>query len=114
MGYSHREGDDTSMVARLPRLLDPISERIRRLGLSRRTEQAYCGWIRRFTLANGRRHPREMGAAELGAFLTLLATRLDVAASIQNQALAALLFLYRQVLGIESPWMGGIQRVKRP
>jgi integron integrase len=97
-----------------PKLLDQVRERVRRLGYSSRTEEAYVGWARRFILANGVRHPREMGAAEVECFLTALAVRGHVSASTQNQALAALLFLYRQVLGIELPWMGDIQRAKKP
>lgn len=72
------------------------------------------GWCRRFILAQGKRHPREMGAAEVTAFLSTLATRDDVAANTQNQALSALLFLYRQVLGIDLPWLGEVVRAKRP
>ncbi len=71
-------------------------------------------WIRRFILANGKRHPRDMGAREVEAFLTHLASEGRVAASTQNQALSALLFLYRQVLGIELPWMESVVRAKRP
>ncbi len=71
-------------------------------------------WIRRFILANGKRHPRDMGAREVEAFLTLLATRGKVAAATQNQALSALLFLYREVLGQDLPWMENIRRAKRP
>ena len=97
-----------------PRLLDQVRARIRRLGMARRTEEAYVGWIRRFIVANGKRHPRVMGAREVEAFLTVLATRGQVSASTQNQALAALLFLYRQVLGIDLPWMDQIRRAKRP
>lgn len=97
-----------------PRLLDRVRERVRRLGLSRRTEEAYVGWIRRFILANGKRHPDTMGSPEVEAFLTSLAVRGQVAASTQNQALAALLFLYRQVLEQRLPWMEDIQRAKRP
>lgn len=96
------------------RLLDQVRDRIRRLGMALRTEEAYVGWIRRFILANGKRHPREMGAAEVEAFLTRLATEGRVAASTQNQALAALLFLYREVLGMQLPWMEHIRRAKRP
>ena len=69
--------------------------------------------MRRFILANGKRHPREMGAAEVTAFLTGLATEGDVAASTQNQALAALLFLYRAVPGVELPWLDEVVRAKR-
>ena len=97
-----------------PRLLDELRARVRRLGLSLRTEEAYAGWVRRFVLANGKRHPREMGAVEVEAFLSDLAVRGDVAASTQNQALCALLFLYREVLGQELPWMDDIRRAKKP
>ncbi|HEX7341597.1 MAG TPA: integron integrase [Rhodanobacteraceae bacterium] len=79
-----------------------------------RTERAYVGWIRRFILANGKRHPRDMGGREVEVFLTGLATQGQVAASTQNQALAALLFLYRVVLGVDLPWMDGVVRAKRP
>jgi integron integrase len=95
-------------------LLDVVHERARRLGLARRTEKAYVGWIRRFVLANDRRHPRLLGGPEVEAFLTRLAVDGGVAASTQNQALAALLFLYREVLGVELPWMDGIARARRP
>lgn len=101
-------------ASRPPRLLDEVRARVRRLGLAYRTEQAYVGWIRRFILANGKRHPREMGADEVERFLTRLATDGHVAASTQNQALSALLFLYREVLGVDLPWMAGIRRAKRP
>lgn len=97
-----------------PRLLDQVRARMRRLGLARRTEEAYVSWIRRFIVSQGKRHPREMGAREVEAFLTDLAVRGQVAASTQNQALAALLFLYREVLGVELPWMTDIRRAKRP
>ncbi len=96
------------------RLLDQVQARIRRLGLSRRTEEAYVGWIRRFILANGKRHPEKMGALEVEAFLTGLATHGNVAPATQGQALSGLLFLYREVLGIELPWMDEIRRAKRP
>ena len=97
-----------------PRLLDEMRARMRRLGLSVRTEEAYVGWVRRFILANNKRHPREMGAAEVESFLTALATRDQVAASTQNQALAALLFLYREVLAQELPWLDNVRRAKKP
>ncbi|WP_238389840.1 integron integrase [Pseudoxanthomonas koreensis] len=95
-------------------MLDQVRQRLRLRHYSVRTEQAYVGWIRRFILANGRRHPREMGGPEVEAFLTVLATRGKVAAGTQNQALAALLFLYRDVLGINLPWMDNVVRAKRP
>src|SRR6185312_6018166 len=88
--------------------------RLRFKHYSLRTEQAYIGWIRRFILANGKRHPREMGADEVERFLSDLAVRRAVAASTQNQALSALLFLYREVLGIDLPWMENVVRAKRP
>jgi len=96
-----------------PRLLEQVRARIRRLGLARRTEEAYLGWVRRFILANGKRHPRDMGEREVERFLTGLATQGQVAASTQNQALSALLFLYREVLGQELAWMDEIRRAKR-
>lgn len=96
------------------RLLDQVRDRVRRLGLAKRTEEAYVGWVRRFILANAKRHPRDMGGVEVEAFLTLLASRHNVAPSTQNQALAALLFLYREVLHQQLPWMESIQRAKKP
>jgi integron integrase len=122
MKVSHRIDVQTSSdggcrklgaAAKPSRLLDQVRARIRRLGLARRTEEAYVSWIRRFILSLGKRHPREMGAPEVEAFLTQLAVRGRVAASTQNQALAALLFLYREVLGSELPWMTEIRRAKR-
>lgn len=97
-----------------PRLLDQVREAVRVRHYSRRTEQAYVAWIRRFILANGKRHPRSLGGPEVTAFLTRLATDHDVAPGTQNQALAALLFLYREVLGVELPWMEDVVRAKRP
>src|SRR3546814_130147 len=97
-----------------PKLLDQVRQRLRVKHYSLRTEQAYVGWIRRFILANGKRHPREMGEREVEAFLTVLATKGHVAAGTQNQALSALLFLYREVLKTDLPWMESVVRVKRP
>lgn len=111
---SDGSGVVTDVVATSPRLMDQVRARCRVRHLSIRTEQAYVGWIRRFILVSGRRHPREMGGAEVAAFLTVLATRHRVAAGTQNQALAALLFLYRDVLGIDLPWMDEVVRAKRP
>src|SRR5262249_61604534 len=81
---------------------------------SRRTEKAYVHWIKRYIFFHDKRHPAEMGAAEVTAFLTSLAVQGKVAASTQNQALSALLFLYREVLGIELPWLDDVVRAKRP
>ena len=88
-----------------PRLLDQLRNRIRVLHYSIRTEQAYVDWARRFILHNNKRHPCEMGATEIERFLTHLAVERNVSASTQNQAKAALLFLYREVLGISLPWL---------
>jgi len=96
-----------------PRLLDEVRRKLRVKHYSLRTEQAYVGWIKRFILANGKRHPREMGMHEVERFLSDLATTGNVAAATQNQALAGLLFLYRVVLGIQLPWMDSIVRAKR-
>lgn len=95
-----------------PRLLDQVRGRCRVRHLSRRTEQAYVGWIRRFILANGKRHPAQMGGAEVERFLSRLAVEGAVAASTQNQALSALLFLYREVLRRELPWMESVVRAR--
>src|SRR5256712_10060212 len=97
-----------------PRLLDRVRETVRARHYSRRTEKAYVHWIRRYIFFHGTRHPAEMGAAEVTSFLTSLAVRDKVAASTQNQALSALLFLYREVLGVELPWLDDVVRAKRP
>ena len=97
-----------------PRLLDQVREAIRTRHYSYRTEEAYVGWIRRFILFHGKRHPGEMGAGEVSAFLSALATTAHVSASTQNQALNALLFLYRDVLGGELGWLDYMVRAKRP
>ena len=105
---------DAAQADRPGKLMADVQARMRRLGMSRRTEEAYLGWIRRFILANGKRHPRDLGAREVEAFLTRLAMEGNVAPSTQNQALSGLLFMYREVLGIELPWMDDIRRAKRP
>src|SRR5689334_6894417 len=97
-----------------PRLLDQVSAELRARHCSRRTEEAYRHWIVRFLRFHGCRHPRELGAAEVSAFLTHLAVHQHVAAATQNQALAALLFLYRRVLGIDLPWLDDLVRAQRP
>jgi integron integrase len=94
-------------------LLDEVRRVLRLKHYSLRTEQAYVSWIRRFILANGKRHPREMGASEVERFLSGLAVDRRVSAGTQNQALAALLFLYKQVLDIQLPWLDTIVRAKR-
>lgn len=97
-----------------PKLLDQVRHRCRLRHLARSTEQAYVGWIRRYILFHQKRHPSEMGASEVTAFLTHLAVELHVAASTQNQALAGLLFLYREVLQCEFGWLDGVVRAKKP
>ncbi len=116
MSYPPQSSGVTGALAEgeKPGLLAQVRDRLRVKHYSLRTEKAYVSWIRRFILANGKRHPREMGAKELEAFLTQLATRGKVAASTQNQALSALLFLYREVLGIDLPWMEDVTRAKQP
>jgi integron integrase len=89
-------------------------DKIRTRHLAYRTEQAYLQWMRRFVRFHGYRHPREMGAAEVEAFLTHLAVTAHVSASTQNQAMQAILFLYRQVLEIELPWLENVTRAHRP
>ena len=96
-----------------PRLLDRMREAVRARHYSRRTEKAYIHWIKRYILFHDKRHPAEMGAAEVTAFLTLTVHD-KVAASTQNQALSALLFLYREVPGVELPWLDDVVRAKRP
>ena len=90
-----------------------MRRRLQALHYSRRTEQAYVGWVRRFIIANGRRHPRHLGGDAVEAFLTNLASRANVSASTQNQALSALLFLYRDILRLDLPWMENVVRAKR-
>ena len=97
-----------------PRLLDQMREVLRLKHLSYRTEEAYISWVRRFILFHDKRHPKDMGAAEIRAFLSYLATHEHVAASTQNSALNALLFLYRSVLKQPFPHLEDIERAKRP
>ncbi len=97
-----------------PRLLDRVRDALRARHYSRRTEDVYVAWIRRYILFHGKRHPADMGAPEITRFLSALAVEGNVAASTQNQALSALLFLYREVLELDLPWLDGIVRAKRP
>jgi integron integrase len=97
-----------------PRLMDQVRDVLRVHHYSLRTEQSYTHWIKRFILFHGKRHPREMGKNEIAAFLTHLAVQKDVSASTQNQALSAILFLYKKVLNIEPDWIEGVVRAKRP
>jgi integron integrase len=104
---------DKASTPEKPRLLDEVRNRIRSNHYSLRTEQAYAHWIKRYIYFHDKRHPVEMGAAEVEAFLTSLAVERQVAAATQKQALAALLFLYREVLELDLPWLDGITRAKQ-
>ena len=102
-------------LLRSTRLLDQVSERIRYMHYSLKTEKAYLYWVRFFirwsaTQPGGMRHPRDMGMADVEAFLSMLANERKVSASTHNQALSALLFLYREVLNIDLPWLNNIGR----
>ncbi len=100
--------------SKAPRLLDRLHEAIRLRRYSKRTGKTYAGWVSRYVRYHGLRHPMEMGEEEVTAFLTDLAVRHRVSASTQNQALSALLFLYRHVLEIDLPWLDEVVRAKRP
>ncbi|MDM4768541.1 integron integrase [Pelomonas sp. SE-A7] len=91
-----------------PRLLDQVREALRVRHYALRTEQVYVEWIRRYIRFHGTRHPAELGAAEVEAFLSFLAAERNVTASTQNQAKSALLFLYGQVLQLNLPWLGEV------
>ena len=95
-----------------PRLLNQVRDKIRLKHYSIRTEQAYTDWVRRFVLFHKKRHPKEMGAGEVEQFLTHLAVAGKVSASTQNQAKSALLFLYRDVLSVELPWLDEVVAAK--
>lgn len=97
-----------------PRLLDLVRAKIRAKHYSYRTEQQYVAWIRRFILYNDKRHPAEMSGPEVERYLTYLAMERQVTASTQNQALAAILFLYKQVLAVELPWLDNVVRARTP
>ena len=108
------ESRNSSTETSGPRLLDRLRGAIRRLHYSRRTEEAYIHWTKRFIYFHGKRHPSELGEAAVTAFLNYLATERNVAAATQNQALSALLFLYKHALGVELDWLDGLVRAKRP
>src|SRR5438477_1025174 len=114
MGSTLPEMLSSPRASNKPKLLDQVREVIRRKHYSIRTEQAYCDWIKRFILFHRKRHPAEMAEAEITAFLTHLAAKCNVAAATQNQALSALLFLYREVLRQEIGWLDRVERAKKP
>jgi len=95
-------------------LLDRVRDKIRLKHYSIRTESAYVDWVRRFVVFHNRRHPRELGPEHVEAFLSHLAVQCNVAASTQNQAKSALLFLYKEVLGSALPWLEKVESAKRP
>ncbi|MFL5467967.1 MAG: phage integrase N-terminal SAM-like domain-containing protein, partial [Gemmatimonadaceae bacterium] len=108
---SHLTGPPDS--ARKYRLLEQVRRGLRLRHYSRRTETAYCGWIRRFVLFHGRRHPSAMGETEIASYLNYLATDGGVSASTQNQALHSLLFLYRQIFKRDIGLVPGLTPAKR-
>lgn len=89
-------------------------DQVRRLHYSIRTEDAYVYWVRWFIRLHGLRHPRQMGASEVGAFPTYLAAERKVSASTQKQALSAILFLYREVLKVDLPWLENVVKANQP
>ena len=100
-------------ISKPPKLIDELRKKLRYKHMSYRTEQAYVGWVRRFILFHHKRHPREMGKPEIECYLTYLANDYGVSASTHHQALSALLFLYKEVLGIDLPWLDEIHRPNR-
>lgn len=106
--------DPNAETPRPPKLLERMRIHLRTRHYSIRTEEAYIDWARRFILFYGKRHPRDMGAVEVEAFLSHLAVERHVSASTQNQAKAALLYLYKQVLEIDLPWLNEVVQAKRP
>lgn len=110
----HTPGKESPMPAQPPKLLDRLREEMRLRHYSPRTEEAYAGWVRQYVRHHGLRHPKELGAADITAFLTHLANKRKVSASTQNQALAAILFLYREVLAFPRIQLDGLVRAKRP
>ena len=108
--YTNLDGEARNLEQ--ARLFQHLRSRMRRLGMAKRTELAYVSWSRRFILENAGVHPRHLGKAEVEAFLTKLAVRDKVAPSTQNQALSALLFLYKEILRVELPWMQNVARAK--
>lgn len=106
--------ENTPIQTAAPKLLDQVRDKIRVKHYSIRTETQYIHWVKRFILYHNKRHPREMGAQEVESFLTHLATAAGVSAATQNQALSALLFLYREILAVDLPWLDNVVRAKKP
>ena len=106
--------DIVPTTAPKPKLLDQVRQAIRRRHYSDRTEKAYVHWIKTFIFFHNKRHPAEMAETEIARFLSSLATEGHVSASTQNQALNALLFLYREILNKDIGYVNGVVRAKRP
>lgn len=97
-----------------PKLLDQVSQKIRFLHYSRKTEQSYLHWIRRYIIFHNKRHPKDMGGEEVSSFLNYLANKEHVSASTQNQALSALVFLYKQILNVDVGEIPEFQYARKP
>lgn len=104
----------TEPVIQQPKLLEQVVAKLRVKHYSMRTEKAYVDWIKRYIWHHGKRHPKDMGAVEVEAFLTHLAVERNVSASTQNQAKSAILYLYKEVLGIDLPWLDNVTQAKAP
>lgn len=113
-GSANRHPADATKSGHKPKLLDCLRESLRSRHYSKRTEQTYCHWVKRYIFFHKVRHPKEMAEPEINAFLTHLAVKEKVSASTQNQALSALLFLYRHVIGREVGDLGKVIRARKP
>lgn len=102
------------IIIQQPRLLEQVVAKMRVKHYSLRTEKTYLDWIKRYILHNGKRHPKDMGVVEVEAFLTHLAVARNVSASTQNQAKSAILYLYKEVLGLDLPWLDNVTQAKAP
>lgn len=105
---------NTPEQSKPPRLLDQVVAKMRVKHYSLRTEKSYVDWIKRYIRYHGKRHPKDMGVVEVESFLTYLAVERHVSASTQNQAKSALLYLYKEVLEIELPWLDNVTQAKAP
>ena len=114
MGVTMLHSDDNAKAAQSPKLLEQVRSRLRVKHYSIRTERSYVDWIKRFIWFHGKRHPKEMGVLEMEAYLSHLAVQRNVSASTQNQAKSALLFLYKDVLGVDLPWLDNVVKAKVP
>jgi integron integrase len=110
----HPNFSDKNTTTKPPKLLDQVRDRLRVKHYSIRTEHTYVDWIKRYILFHGKRHPKDMAARDVEAFLTHLAVHGRVAASTQNQAKSAILFLYREVLKIQLSWLDNVTQAKAP